>query len=119
MRKKSSEILKEPRLITLGGRIDKILMDARMNQEDIAKLANVTPQSVSQWIRNLSYPSFDNLGKIATLKKNLNIEWFFTGHGDQYVEDKMKYIQELESTELRLRRKLEKKENEIRKLRKS
>ena len=54
---------------TLGNRIQEFRKVAKMTQEELAERLGVTPQAVSKWETDNSYPDIDLLVEIADLFK--------------------------------------------------
>lgn len=64
----------------IGARIKIARKHRKISQQDLADAVGVTQPSVSEWERNLTEPTTDNLASIAiTLKVNFN--WLATGAG--------------------------------------
>lgn len=51
--------------LTIGNQIKSLRQSNGMTQADFAKLFCVTPQAVSKWERNVSYPDITMLPTIA------------------------------------------------------
>ena len=45
----------------------KVAQSKRMTQKEVANQLNVTPQTISKWERNISYPDLDMLVKLSQL----------------------------------------------------
>lgn len=53
-------------LIEIGNRLKELRESKKMTQKDLAEILNVTPQAISKWERNKSYPDLDTLVKLST-----------------------------------------------------
>ena len=54
-------------MVEIGENIKKLRKAKRMTQKEVANLLNVTPQTISKWERNISYPDLDMLVKLSQL----------------------------------------------------
>lgn len=54
-------------MIEIGENIKKLRKAKRMTQKEVANQLNVTPQTISKWERNISYPDLDMLVKLSQL----------------------------------------------------
>ncbi|OJG88602.1 hypothetical protein RV15_GL001787 [Enterococcus silesiacus] len=52
-------------LIEIGNRLKELRESKKMTQKDLARILNVTPQAISKWERNKSYPDLDTLVKLS------------------------------------------------------
>ncbi|MEI5989316.1 hypothetical protein A5881_000804 [Enterococcus termitis] len=53
-------------MIEIGNRLKELRESKKMTQKDLAEILNVTPQAISKWERNKSYPDLDTLVKLST-----------------------------------------------------
>ena len=51
----------------IGEQIRELRKKAKMTQDDLASVLNVTPQAVSQWEHDVTVPSTDKLAKLAAV----------------------------------------------------
>lgn len=54
-------------MVEIGENIKKLRKAKRMTQKEVANQLNVTPQTISKWERNISYPDLDMLVKLSQL----------------------------------------------------
>lgn len=54
-------------MIEIGENIKKLRKAKRMTQKEVGNQLNVTPQTISKWERNISYPDLDMLVKLSQL----------------------------------------------------
>ncbi len=54
-------------MIEIGENIKKLRKAKRMTQKEVANQLNFTPQTISKWERNISYPDLDMLVKLSQL----------------------------------------------------
>lgn len=54
-------------MVEIGENIKKLRKAKRMTQKEVANQLNVTPQTISKWDRNISYPDLDMLVKLSQL----------------------------------------------------
>ena len=54
-------------MVEIGENIKKLRKAKRMTQKEVANQLNVTPQTISKWERNISYPDLDMLVKLSKL----------------------------------------------------
>lgn len=54
-------------MVEIGENIKKLRKAKRMTQKEMANQLNVTPQTISKWERNISYPDLDMLVKLSQL----------------------------------------------------
>lgn len=52
-------------MLEIGSKIRELRLSKKMTQKELAEMLNVTPQAVSKWERNLSYPDLDTLVKLS------------------------------------------------------
>lgn len=52
-------------MVEIGTKIKELREAKKMTQKDLAEHLNVTPQAVSKWERNKSYPDLDTLLKLS------------------------------------------------------
>ncbi|MDU5335530.1 helix-turn-helix domain-containing protein [Enterococcus sp.] len=52
-------------MVEIGAKIKELREAKKMSQKDLAAFLNVTPQAVSKWERNKSYPDLDMLVKLS------------------------------------------------------
>lgn len=52
-------------VVEIGNKIRELRESKNMTQKDLAEFLNVTPQAVSKWERNKSYPDLDTLVKLS------------------------------------------------------
>ena len=53
-------------MVEIGAKIKELRETKKMSQKDLADYLNVTPQAVSKWERNKSYPDLDMLVKLSS-----------------------------------------------------
>ncbi|MGX7265534.1 helix-turn-helix domain-containing protein [Enterococcus crotali] len=75
-----------------------------MTQKDLAEILNVTPQAISKWERNKSYPDLDTLVKLSTYfqvstdsilgnaKRSFFDSLFSKKRGRNYMEKEMSHL---------------------------
>lgn len=54
-------------MVEIGENIKKLRKAKRMTQKEVANQLNFTPQTISKWERNISYPDLDMLVKLSQL----------------------------------------------------
>lgn len=54
-------------MVEIGENIKKLRKAKRMTQKEVANQLTVTPQTISKWERNISYPDLDMLVKLSQL----------------------------------------------------
>lgn len=54
-------------MVEIGENIKKLRKAKRMTQKEVANQLNVTPQTISKWERNISYPDLDMLVRLSQL----------------------------------------------------
>lgn len=54
-------------MVEIGENIKKLRKAKRMTQKEVGNQLNVTPQTISKWERNISYPDLDMLVKLSQL----------------------------------------------------
>ncbi|GAB7308473.1 MULTISPECIES: helix-turn-helix domain-containing protein [Enterococcus] len=54
-------------MVEIGENIKKLRKAKRMTQKEVANQLNVTPQTISKWGRNISYPDLDMLVRLSQL----------------------------------------------------
>ncbi|MGM0168173.1 hypothetical protein IGI39_003185 [Enterococcus sp. AZ135] len=54
-------------MVEIGPKVKELREAKKMAQKDLADLLNVTPQAVSKWERNKSYPDLDTLVKMSKI----------------------------------------------------
>ena len=54
-------------MVEIGENIKKLRKNKNMTQKEVADRLNVTPQTVSKWERNISYPDLDMLVQLSGL----------------------------------------------------
>jgi transcriptional regulator with XRE-family HTH domain len=54
-------------MVEIGENIKKLRKNKNMTQKEVANRLNVTPQTVSKWERNISYPDLDMLVQLSGL----------------------------------------------------
>ena len=54
-------------MVEIGEKIKKLRKNKNMTQKEVANRLNVTPQTVSKWERNISYPDLDMLVQLSGL----------------------------------------------------
>lgn len=54
-------------MVEIGENIKKLRKAKRMTQKEVANQLNVTPQTISIWERNISYPDLDMLVRLSQL----------------------------------------------------
>lgn len=52
-------------VVEIGAKIKELREAKKMTQRELAELLNVTPQAVSKWERNKSYPDLDTLLRLS------------------------------------------------------
>ncbi|MGX7149899.1 helix-turn-helix domain-containing protein [Enterococcus ureasiticus] len=52
-------------MVEIGNKIKELREAKKMTQKELAEFLNVTPQAVSKWERNKSYPDLDTLVKLS------------------------------------------------------
>lgn len=52
-------------VVEIGNKIKELREAKKMTQKELAEFLNVTPQAVSKWERNKSYPDLDTLVKLS------------------------------------------------------
>lgn len=52
-------------MVEIGAKIKELRVAKKMSQKELAEFLNVTPQAVSKWERNKSYPDLDTLLKLS------------------------------------------------------
>lgn len=52
-------------MVEIGTKIKELREAKKMSQKELAEFLNVTPQAVSKWERNKSYPDLDTLLKLS------------------------------------------------------
>lgn len=52
-------------VVEIGNKIKELRESKKMTQKELAEFLNVTPQAVSKWERNKSYPDLDTLVKLS------------------------------------------------------
>ncbi|WP_086349523.1 helix-turn-helix domain-containing protein [Candidatus Enterococcus clewellii] len=54
-------------MIEIGTKIKELRISKKLSQKELAEFLNVTPQAVSKWELNKSYPDIDTLVKLSRL----------------------------------------------------
>ncbi len=67
--------------MTFGDRIRSNRIKSNMNQQDLADLLNVTPQTISKWENDLSEPGFQMITKMTEIFK-ISHDVLFIGDND-------------------------------------
>lgn len=52
-------------LLEIGSQLKQLRESKKMTQKEVAEILNVTPQTISKWERNKSYPDLDTLVKLS------------------------------------------------------
>ena len=53
--------------MTLGEKIKRLRMESSLSQEILAEMVGVSRQAVTKWENNISYPSTENMIKLAEI----------------------------------------------------
>lgn len=54
-------------MVEIGEKIKKLRKAKKMTQKEVANHLNVTPQTISKWERNISYPDLDMLVRLSQM----------------------------------------------------
>lgn len=54
-------------MVEIGEKIKKLRKAKKMTQKEVANQLNVTPQTISKWERNISYPDLDMLVRLSQM----------------------------------------------------
>lgn len=76
---------------TVAQRIDKIMNDYSINKTDLGKIANTSPQNVTNWINRNKISR--KKAQLIVAKLGYNLEWLLFGDGDNFDESKLNPVE--------------------------
>lgn len=72
--------------MTTGQRLDILLRNNKITQEELANLSGVSRQTINNIIKGKTSISGDVLIKITKIMTDINLNWLITGYGSMVID---------------------------------